>query len=446
RLEKELDETRVRWEAERLEHERVRKEVDTKIASIAAGLTSDYEESLGQAMVDKEAAKAEIRSLTAKIEVLEAKLTDEREKVDAQRNEVDAKIASMVDKEAATTEIQGLNEKIEALQKQLSEADRTPEIMRLQAELEDARAKATAASENVGNLVAQIATVKNNLDEAHDTRTRNHQEIERLHEQLQRERAEFDKKIASIVQGITNDHEGAIGEAMVEKDAARAELRAVTKKLEAEKKRVEEEKAAREKLDAEWSAKLQTIVNHLASDHESDLGEAMLAKEEAKAEARDLSIRIRSIQQKLELEREQHRQTLQMLSAQRETPAPVQSPPAAGVVLVVHSDAGIRAMCKHSLEQAGHTVLTASDGLEALRVASTQRPDIVLAEAILPKMNGRELVQLLKARVETANVKIVLMSSGAHTDNASDFRADDYLDSPADLTRMHETLARLLAR
>jgi DNA-binding response OmpR family regulator len=116
------------------------------------------------------------------------------------------------------------------------------------------------------------------------------------------------------------------------------------------------------------------------------------------------------------------------------------------VVLVVHSDAGMRAMCKHSLEQAGHTVLTASDGLEALRVASAQRPDIVLAEAILPKMNGRELVQLLKARSETANVKIVLMSSGAHADNASDFRADDYLDSPADFTRMRETLANLLER
>ena len=36
------------------------------------------------------------------------------------------------------------------------------------------------------------------------------------------------------------------------------------------------------------------------------------------------------------------------------------------------------------------------------------------------------------------------MSSGAHTDSASDFRADDYLDSPADLTRMRETLAKML--
>src|SRR5205807_220671 len=48
----------------------------------------------------------------------------------------------------------------------------------------------------------------------------------------------------------------------------------------------DEAAAALQKLDAEWSEKLQTIVGHLAGDHEVDLGEALVAKEEARAEVR----------------------------------------------------------------------------------------------------------------------------------------------------------------
>jgi CheY-like chemotaxis protein len=116
------------------------------------------------------------------------------------------------------------------------------------------------------------------------------------------------------------------------------------------------------------------------------------------------------------------------------------------VILVVHSDAGVRAMAKHSLQQAGYSVLTAADGLEGLRTATQQKPDVVLAEAVMPKMNARELVQLLKSRRETADVKIVLVSGSGEMERGADFRADDVVRSPIDFNDLRTVLANVLSR
>ena len=445
RLRAELEDARSRTELERSNRERIEAELDRKIASIAAGLTSDYEESLGQAMVDKEAARAEIRSLSSKAESaqqeiakLRGALEDARSRAELERSnreriegEVDRKIASiaagltsdyeeslgqaMVDREAARAEIRSLQGKIDDARAQIAQAS---------VEKEAARAETRSLTSDLENM-------------------RSRMELERAaHEQALRE---FDRKIESIVAGITNDHEQAIGEAMVEREAARAEMRSLSKKVELlqEQLRGEREKAA--KADTEWGSKLQTIVNHLASDHEHDIGEKIVEAQTAKAEARDLNNRLKTLQQKLDLERDQHRQSVERLMAQRE--AARSTPPSTGsaVVLVVHSDAGMRAMSKHALEQAGYKVMTAADGLEALRVAGVQRPDVVLAEAVMPKMNGRELLQLLKARTETAGVKVILMSGG-EVERGSDFRADDVLSTPVDFAAMKAALANVLTR
>ncbi len=101
-------------------------------------------------------------------------------------------------------------------------------------------------------------------------------------------------------------------------------------------------------------------------------------------------------------------------------------------------------MAKHSLEQAGYLVLTAADGLEGLRTATQKKPDVVLAEAVMPKMNARELVQLLKSRAETAKVKIILISSGGLSDKGADFRADEVIRDPANFNDLRTTLANVL--
>ncbi|HUP45570.1 MAG TPA: response regulator [Thermoanaerobaculia bacterium] len=463
---RQAEEARSKEEIERSQRERADGDFDRKLASIADGLTRDYEDSLGQALVEKEAARAEVRDLTARKQSAEKKLAEAKARIDEARSKeeiersereraeagFDRKLAgivdgltrdyedsigqAMVEKEAARAEVRALKSKVEALQTKV-------ELDRAQRESIEADLMPAARAE-IGALTENLESLQKQLARAGEETSRLETDLEEVRSRAELERAaheralgDFDRKISTIVSGITNDHEQAIGEAMLEKEAARAEVRSLNKrvetlqqKLDAERARADEEKAAREKLDAEWNEKLQTIVSHLASDHESDLGEAILEKQAAKAEVRELTTRMKTLEQRLATEQ---RRSVEM---------PL---PSRAVVLIAHSDAGMRAMSKHALEQAGYTVMTAADGLEALRVASTQRPDAVLAEAVMPKMNGRELLQLLKARSETAGVKFVLMNGG-DTGHGSDFRADDVLTTPADFAAMKAALAAVLAR
>ena len=167
------------------------------------------------------------------------------------------------------------------------------------------------------------------------------------------------------------------------------------------------------------------------------------------------------LQQRIEEEREKFRQAAERWQQERASllsrrgsypptieqpmPAPVETSKAA-TILIVHSDAGIRAMSKHSLQQAGYTVLTAADGLEGLRTATQHKPDVVLAEAVMPKMNARELIQLLKSKRETADVKIILLSGAANVERGTDFRADDVVHNPADVADLRAALANVLSR
>ena len=354
-------------------------EFDAKLQKVVAGLTEDYEQFIGVSVVEKESAKAENRSLTARVQELQKKLDAET-----------------------------------------SARDRAEAIF------EGAEAKFEAQKQNLGERVRDLE-----------------QQIEAEKKARAQMDAEFDARLQKVVNGLTEDYEQFIGVSLIEKETARAENRRLNAKLD-------ELKAAREKLELEWSEKLQKIVTNLASDHETDLGNAMVEKEAAKAEAR-------SLQKRLQEEREHFRRLTERWQNERESlmkhvPAPQADPfPAAGtqrapVVLVVHSDASVRAMCKHELDQSGYTVLTAADGLEGLRIAASHKPDAVLAEAVMPKMNGRELVQLLKSRRETAGMKIILMSgaNSADIERGSDFRADDFLRDATDFNVMRATLATVL--
>lgn len=424
-LEQELAAKQSEVEAERkkagevhAQREAAMREFDQKLQTIVAGITNDYESAIGDALVEKEAAKAELRNIAKK----------------------------MQESQALRTELDGARR-----------------------ELEFARAAAAAERQRAAELESE-----------RDKMT-----------------SDFDVKLQHIIAGITSDYENTIGDALVDREAAKAELRDITKKmqqlqtrfagsddiqtqlqrsngelreaLEQERRRVSEEKSLREQMDADFSEKLQKIVSHLAEDHEADIGEAMVQKEGAKAEARNLNSRLAAMQQRLEEEREKFRQAAERWQQERaslvsqaagaepasrrpafpptiEQPAPQPESTRAAVVLVVHSDPAIRTMFRDALQQDGYTVLTAADGLEGMRTATQHKPDVVFAQAVMPKMNARELVQLLKSRQETANVKIILMSAGGELARSTDFRADEVVRNPADINDLRAALTNVLSR
>lgn len=114
-------------------------------------------------------------------------------------------------------------------------------------------------------------------------------------------------------------------------------------------------------------------------------------------------------------------------------------------VLVVEDEAALADLLRYNLEKEGYRVSVANDGEEALVVADESAPDLVVLDWMLPKAPGIEVCRRLRARQETRNTPIVMLT--ARTEEGDRIRgldvgADDYLTKPFS---MNELLARLRA-
>jgi CheY-like chemotaxis protein len=87
-------------------------------------------------------------------------------------------------------------------------------------------------------------------------------------------------------------------------------------------------------------------------------------------------------------------------------------------VLLVEDDRSVRRYLEVTLQRAGYKVITAEDGLEGLRCALKFEVDVVLTDAVMPQMNGRELARFLRSNPKLAKLPIVLLT-GQDNDDAS---------------------------
>ncbi len=83
----------------------------------------------------------------------------------------------------------------------------------------------------------------------------------------------------------------------------------------------------------------------------------------------------------------------------------------APTVLLVEDDRFLRRAAEATLKQAGFVVATAADGEEALRQASASRPDVVLLDLIMPKVQGFEVLRRLKQDEATARIPVIVLSN-----------------------------------
>ncbi len=108
-------------------------------------------------------------------------------------------------------------------------------------------------------------------------------------------------------------------------------------------------------------------------------------------------------------------------------------------ILVVDDEVAIRRLLRNTLEQAGHRVVEARDGREALAHAAAEHPDAVLLDLGLPDRDGLSLIPLLRG----AERVVLVVSAREATEEkvaALDLGADDYVTKPFD---SEELLARL---
>ncbi|MDT7835953.1 response regulator transcription factor [Aquabacterium sp. OR-4] len=119
--------------------------------------------------------------------------------------------------------------------------------------------------------------------------------------------------------------------------------------------------------------------------------------------------------------------------------------PEGDVVLIVDDQPDNLAVLHDALDEAGYTVLVATDGASALQRAGQAQPDIVLLDAMMPGMDGFEVARRLKAEPETAAIPIVFMTALTETEHVvAAFGAGgaDYVTKPI---QPREVLARIAA-
>jgi DNA-binding response OmpR family regulator/cellulose synthase/poly-beta-1,6-N-acetylglucosamine synthase-like glycosyltransferase len=115
-------------------------------------------------------------------------------------------------------------------------------------------------------------------------------------------------------------------------------------------------------------------------------------------------------------------------------------------VLVVDDDEMIRELVRVGLEEAGHEVVVAEDGLDALERLESTLCDLVLTDVQMPRLDGFQLTEMLRASPATRDLPIVLMTAHSVPGQAVQglrLGADDYVRKPFDL---HELVARVDTR
>lgn len=115
-------------------------------------------------------------------------------------------------------------------------------------------------------------------------------------------------------------------------------------------------------------------------------------------------------------------------------------------VLLVEDDAAVRRYLEVILRRAGYEVLTAGNGLEAIKAALSAKLDAVVTDALMPHLSGHELCRYLRARPELSRLPIILLS-GLEPNAAAPERsehADAHLTKPVRPEVFTDCLARLL--
>jgi DNA-binding response OmpR family regulator len=119
------------------------------------------------------------------------------------------------------------------------------------------------------------------------------------------------------------------------------------------------------------------------------------------------------------------------------------------LVLIAEDERDIREFLAVALQVSGFNVIEARNGEEAIALANSQRPDLILMDIRMPKVTGFEACEILKANSDTRNIPIVFLSAFAHKDEVQRglrMGAEEYLTKPIAPDVLTERISVLLER
>lgn len=117
------------------------------------------------------------------------------------------------------------------------------------------------------------------------------------------------------------------------------------------------------------------------------------------------------------------------------------------LIMVVDDSLTVRKITSRHLLKNGMECITAKDGLDALEQLRDHRPDVMLVDIEMPRMDGFELTSRIRATAELKNIPIIMITSRAgqkHKDKAFGLGVDEYMSKPYQQEILFENIEKLL--
>jgi CheY-like chemotaxis protein len=143
----------------------------------------------------------------------------------------------------------------------------------------------------------------------------------------------------------------------------------------------------------------------------------------------------------------------QRKSEEKRDAIPPLNPPVDAVqrplVLVVDDEREIQAVVSRTVESLGYGLVAARDGEEGFELALRYKPQLILTDALMPKLDGREMTLRVKSDPRLASTKVVIMTSlykglRYRSEATGRYRADDYLEKPIEFADLRTLLQKHL--
>jgi CheY-like chemotaxis protein len=113
-------------------------------------------------------------------------------------------------------------------------------------------------------------------------------------------------------------------------------------------------------------------------------------------------------------------------------------------ILVVDDEYAIAETLQELLSDEGFRVVTASNGVEGLRQVEAEKPHLVILDLMMPVMDGRAMLQALRANPETENLPVILTTAASLAPEGDERRVSSFIRKPFSIDAMLEKVNSLL--
>ena len=116
-------------------------------------------------------------------------------------------------------------------------------------------------------------------------------------------------------------------------------------------------------------------------------------------------------------------------------------------ILLADDDHDVRLALRVTLEDAGNGVLEADDGIRAIQLATSEKPDLIMLDVTMPQMDGLEALKILKSNPATENIPVIMVSGIADSLGIDAWRrlgASDFICKPWACSEVETVVARAL--